>query len=731
MIADGYQVPKPHELERYGFEMLDDKTFNANWKCTRKKLHPCLVPCGTDGVTLTNDAWGEYSTEEKIERSPFDPLDKTSLRLHMLSKKKCRRILEQRTIEEHFRRIEQKLTYAQIDAKNDPDRDADSIPFRTMRKTLDKLRDNICQHTANLEFTGDQGQLAALLTLFEAWDVNIKEPITALQQDLSVFIEYAKRRDYKQPDETLIRHLLWLLYAENDITCIKLRGRTIADNITGPLILEPHRLVFFGQERRPEWDEFLRSHGNRGEIAYLPHCGSTLEQITTLLKRTAAQQRSGCIIDVTGADEQMVIAAQRVVDSNSKVSLIRCTPDGRMENIQRFPTAPAYTLNTTIAADEIFALHGAKKHPNGGRYMEQVEDLIPDLWEFFNTFRSDWNEITAFFANRGTATPEVHIFNIRIDASTVWKAHAHVVDQAKWNSLDMPAVFQKMRDADVIRELETEPCRNNRLKVSYLYPSNAPGNRNSFFPAVLDDFLVNKLPTLFNPLHCDVYQENNAFCVDISTGCAVTVSDEKNLDFNDCRYQYHPPRVPYARAVPALKWMEKKQLITDLKISGDLTALPVSVSFLYTEPALRTCLATAGNILELYIWWQAKQTHAFDHVMANLAFTWREGIDNELDVILTKGLTSLVISAKTARFNREHLYEIKYLTEHFSLNSKPVIVYASNKPHFRDSRGDDMHAVKNRARAMGVYLIDLNDLVQQKETLGNRLAAIADGTAPL
>ena len=727
MIADGYQVPKPHQLDRYGFEMLDEKTFNANWKCTREGLHPCLVPCGTDGVTLTNDSWEEYSTEEKIDNAPFDPLDKVSLRLHARSKKKCLRILEQRIIENHFLSIEQKLTYAQRDAENDPERKAAAIPFDTMRTTLNKLRDSICRDAANLAYTGDQGQLAALLRLFETWDINIKESVTALQRTLSVFVECAKRRDYKEPDETIIRHLLWLLYAENDITCIKLRGRAIADNITGPLILEPHRLVFFGQERREEWDEFLRSHGNRGEIAYLPHCGSTLEQIATCLKRTAAQQRTGCIIDITGADEQMVIAAQRVADSNSKVSLIRCTPDGRVENVQRFPTAPAYTLNTTIAADEIFTLHGAKKLPNGGRYMEQVEELIPDLWELFTNFRNDWNEITAFFASRGYATPEAHIYNIRIDETSVWKQHTHVVDQAKWKSLELAAVFRKMRDMGIIRQLETEPYRNNRLKVSYLYAAN-----NSFFPTALEVLLKEKLPTIFDPLHCHISRSSSAFIVDITTGCSVKINDDKNLDFEDKRYQSNqPPRFAYARVLPALKWMAKKELITDLKVSGDLTALPVSISFLYAKPALRNCLGTAGNILELKIWKEARKTHAFDHVLPNLSFTWREGIDNELDVILTKGLTSLIVSAKTARFNREHLYEIKYLTEHFSLNSKPVIVYASNKPHFRDSRGDDMLAVKSRARAMGVYLLDLNELIEQKESLGDRLAAIAGGTASL
>ena len=119
----------------------------------------------------------------------------------------------------------------------------------------------------------------------------------------------------------------------------------------------------------------------------------------------------------------------------------------------------------------------------------------------------------------------------------------------------------------------------------------------------------------------------------------------------------------------------------------------------------------AGNVLELYAWNEARQTGYFDDCRANLTFRWQEGVKNELDLILTKGLTTLVVSCKTAKFNKEHLYEIKYLTERFSLNSKAVIVYSSTQ-----AVDDQMHltydtsAVKDRAKAMGVYLIDTNEL---------------------
>jgi hypothetical protein len=401
-----------------------------------------------------------------------------------------------------------------------------------------------------------------------------------------------------------------------------------------------------------------------------------------------------------------------------------------VENIQRFPTAAAYTLNTTIAAEEIFALHGARKHPSGERYMEQLEDTVPVLWSFFRQFRSNWNDITAFFANRGGDSPELHIFNVRIDATTVWKPFELVIDKAKWTLLELGNVFRTLTDAGILRDLEKEPYLTGRLRISLLYPSNAEGHSNAFLPKALEDFFCRKVHSIFVPLRCRIRQEHESYVIDVSSGCCVEIRDTRSTTFTDSRYQYSTKPIPYDRVLPALQWLSDHQLITDLHFSEDPSKLPVNIRFTYADPALRTCLATAGNILELYIWWEAKRSHAFDHVMANLAFAWKEGIDNELDVVLTRGLTSLIVSAKTTRFNREHLYEVKYLTEHFSLNSKPVIVYASPRA-FTQTIRDEMAAVKKRARAMGVYLLDLNELDQKNEALGDRLAAIADGTAPL
>ena len=168
-------------------------------------------------------------------------------------------------------------------------------------------------------------------------------------------------------------------------------------------------------------------------------------------------------------------------------------------------------------------------------------------------------------------------------------------------------------------------------------------------------------------------------------------------------------RFAYASVIPALVDLQDAGFITDLEYNALPEQLPAAIKYIYSDLAVKDCLTTAGNVLELYAWSAARQTGYFDDCRANLSFRWQEGVKNELDLILTKGLTTLVVSCKTAKFKKEHLYEVKYLTERFSLNSKAVIVYSSTQAVDEDGRLTyDTTPVKERAKAMGVYLINLD-----------------------
>lgn len=724
MIADGFRLPSEDELKRCGFEMVDG-AFNDAWKCKKRKLHPCLVPCSSAGTVLKPRDFQNHTTPAQIKAAPFDALDKTSLTLHMLSGKKCRGILRRGTLEGYFISIANRLADARSGIRDDFEDPALSPqPYDGAGRLLRKAQESICTAARTLRYRTDHGLLAELEHTFDRCGINISGEIEGLRRTLAVFREYASVKDYKEPDAAIIRNLLWILYAENEFTCIKLSGRTIADNITGPLILDPRRLIFFGEEPHPEWDRFLSRHGNHGKITYEPPCGRTLPEICDALKQVVARQPGRCVIDITGANEQMVIAAQRMADGDQSVALVRSTPEGTLENIRRFVTAPAYTLNTAITAGEVFSLHGAAEKSASNRSMEQLEDMVPLLWSFYREFSGDWSMVTSFFAGLGSGSPELGLRDIRIGSDTAWIPYLRRIDLPRWNLLELEGVFDKLAEAGLIREYAVSPDVLGGLTLSFLYPRSNPEGSDDPLREALDAFFKDRLPNVFVPLHCDIRSDpGSGYTVDIQSGCWVDIRDHRSHDFPDRSRNTDagPKRYACCDVIPALKRLEALRLISNLEITAS------GIRFFYTIPAVKDCLRIPGSIPELYIWQEARKTHYFDHAQTNFSFTWNEGVSNELDVILTRGLTCLIVSAKTSRFSKEHLYEIKYLTERFSLNSKPVIVFSSGD----GLPPEELLPLKTRARAMGVWLIDLNALREQDLSLGDTLAAIADGTAPL
>ena len=286
-----------------------------------------------------------------------------------------------------------------------------------------------------------------------------------------------------------------------------------------------------------------------------------------------------------------------------------------------------------------------------------------------------------------------------------------------------------MEEAGFIRDLKTENRGLDGLSLSFSYVSASalPGDDRTF--KNLNYFFARRLLFAQEPFrYRQAADAAGTPFFALESGSFVSVNDWNAPDFADKRHTYPggPKRFPYAAVFPALHRLEELGFLCDVKTEQqEAEPFPITrIEFGYADRAVRDCLKTEGNVLELCAWYSAVQSGEFDDCRANLDFRWEEGVRNELDLILTKGLTTLVVSCKTAKFDKSHLYEVRWLTDRFSLNSKAVIIYSSSLAVDEDGRlTDDLSAVKRRAEAMGVALIDLNEVPDGQ--LGQTLAALA------
>ena len=167
-----------------------------------------------------------------------------------------------------------------------------------------------------------------------------------------------------------------------------------------------------------------------------------------------------------------------------------------------------------------------------------------------------------------------------------------------------------------------------------------------------------------------------------------------------------------------LKLLEEAGAINEFVSDGE------SISFRFASPFLKELLTTVGMCLELLIYSSAKESGAFDDVKMSVEFDW-DGVihgnfndtTNELDVVLTRGLSASFVSCKSARPDIRDLYEISYLASRFGGKDASVVMATAV-----DLSGDAW-SVYMRARDMGVTVIERRDIEQGRDHIVSMLLA--------
>jgi len=161
-------------------------------------------------------------------------------------------------------------------------------------------------------------------------------------------------------------------------------------------------------------------------------------------------------------------------------------------------------------------------------------------------------------------------------------------------------------------------------------------------------------------------------------------------------------------------------LLNDTKISDGI------ISFKYKNLDIRRCLTDAGGWLELYIYKEAKESGLFDNADLNVVVDWngieheRDNVINEIDVVLTKGITPILISCKAGNFDAKDLNEFRAVASRFG-GDNAAAVFVTTNPIMETAPW-----IYKRAVEFGIEIIEYNDLIEGK--LIERLSKIAKNT---
>ncbi len=142
------------------------------------------------------------------------------------------------------------------------------------------------------------------------------------------------------------------------------------------------------------------------------------------------------------------------------------------------------------------------------------------------------------------------------------------------------------------------------------------------------------------------------------------------------------------------------------------------ISYRYKNEQIKRCLIKAGQVLEMKIYSVAKSVRdtkgkaVYDDVMNGVCIDWDgedlekgEGIvvENEIDVMMTKGVVPVFISCKNGQVDVDELYKLNTVAQRFGGDyAKKVLVVTS----LERNGGDSAEFFRDRARGMGIRLLE-------------------------
>ncbi|MCD7981995.1 MAG: DUF1887 family CARF protein [Clostridiales bacterium] len=151
---------------------------------------------------------------------------------------------------------------------------------------------------------------------------------------------------------------------------------------------------------------------------------------------------------------------------------------------------------------------------------------------------------------------------------------------------------------------------------------------------------------------------------------------------------------------------------------------PAVVSFRYASPRIRSLLTSAGEILEIYTYYQVLKTGYFDDVATGYEFYWEEGsVKNEMDLVLTKGFRSVIAECKAVqKLDLNYYHKLDSIADHFGIGVTRVLI---GNTYRHDN--EEMNAVNRMQRSRGSQLnIKTISNREQIENIGETLKQLME-----
>ena len=699
------------------------------------KWHCCLVSCDPTGKSKLCDADWEHSAWGI--RQELDDLDRVTLQIH----EQCR-IISERTAGQ----VDDLIHMIQKNLLSGPEYSSTTYQLaEELELAIVQMRQH--KQSAIPRYYAAMGDLKTRVLAEGTQSDLLLRNLDSLATALLPLIAFISRKDYKEQDRILVQQIPFALTHKPQPVLIKILSERGPENMFSLWQLEPKAVIFLGcafdatelLQLQEQVDNLKRNIDHAGfqtavtfylcvpagftkDIGPDVDVGSdvrlgevaawTLECLAQTLS-PILRDASADYMDITGGEPLLTRAAE-VCAARLGISSFYLK-SGKMHSLQGGQELAYLAPVKGVTVQEMFEWSGAVLKKSKPQKLGDLSTKYRQLWEIESAHKGDWGAFCRAVAEAYKNTPKtVGSFLFRPAVDPTESADREI------KNISAPAVaailpeLRKMEQLGYLKELSI--AQNFDRSTTILFQVNA----QYASPQKLEGFL-RKCCYAYQPWHCYSFTQGDRLFV-----CEeLQVQDMPTVAAGEGTYEYRFYKI-----------------LIDLNRNGFIRSYWAdqetnTCKFQFASKDVLDCLCTEGAVLESFLYYTALlDTQQFTDVDMGLTFLHSNETGsamNELDVLCTKGLSSLFISAKLRgqKFFEENLnyvvYEISLLAEKFGINPKAVLAAPALDQFRMDSTGEVLYniSVENALRR-GVYLLGRECFTDSK-TLGEILNNIMDG----
>lgn len=729
-VLDGYS-----QLENIEWIYRNGATTHS----VRDKWHCCLVSSMPSAKSrITEDDWDNTAT---IIRSDLDDLDTITLQIH----ERCR-VLSDLTSGQ-VNDILQAIRMAIYEHPEFPlqifslldDLERAILQIRQQKKSAIALYAHLLNRLKEII-----SQKNGLATGF------ILDSLNTLHNAMLPLIEFTSCKNYKEQDRYLVEYIPFALTHKIQPTIIKILSKNNAENLFSSWQLEPQKLYLFSMATtNTELLQIREQYSNIKKFAEDSLSQTTLVQIillpTSFLNRQFIDEGiliveipqeaslvnltqvlqpiikdcSADYIDITGGNPLLSHAIEHCAVLESIPTFF--VENGKMIELNGARELAFKSPEKSLTIKEMFNISGAEFKTSESQRLSDLSLCYEKLWQIENENKNYW----ASFCETLNETIELNrkesqsknIFKFQPPSrNSTNPLHSMVRDVGISAMQAIVPQLVKMQELNYINDLSVFRSHDNKT-YNISFTDNV-----AYSPSDNYDTL-----STFLQKSCNIFQPSYDFSM---------TNHNRWLECDDLQVKNMPTIVS-----TALHKNHLYHILLALSNAGLIKHYQYNksqniCSFQFASKDIKRCFEKAGSVLEYFIYYSALEAD-FDDVDMGFEFFHDRSIEaasNEIDIICTKGTTSLFISAKlrSPQFFRDNLkyvlYEISLLTEKFGTTATKAVLVAPSIDQFQEG---DFGEVKysspvSNALRRNVYLLG-RECVKDSVTLGQVFANIIAG----